>query len=198
MEGRDDFMPRHKEFDQEKALRGAIAAFSQKGFAATSTDDLVAAMNIGRQSMYDTFGDKRALFLKALEFYSRESIGAIVAELRKPGSPLGNIRNVLIQFTERKDLAPPYGCMGVNAICEFGLTDQEVLAAMQDAARLERQVLLDTLRKAKKEGELSADADIAGLADFIDVTLSGLRVAAKGGMSRAALKRIVEIAIGVF
>jgi hypothetical protein len=88
--------------------------------------------------------------------------------------------------------------MGVNAICEFGLTDQEVLEAMQDAARLERQVLLDTLIRAKQEGELSADADIAGLADFIDVTLSGLRVAAKGGMSRAALKRTVEIAIRVF
>ena len=69
---------------------------------------------------------------------------------------------------------------------------------MQDAARLERQVLLDTLRRAKKEGELSTDTDIAGLADFIDVTLSGLRVGAKGGMSRAALKRIVEIAIRVF
>jgi TetR/AcrR family transcriptional regulator, transcriptional repressor for nem operon len=191
-------MPRHKEFDREKALRGAIAAFSQKGFAATSTDDLMIAMNIGRQSMYDTFGDKRALFLEALEFYSQESIGAIVAELRKPGSPLANIRNVLIQFTERKDLSPPFGCMGVNAICEFGLTDREVLEAMQDAASLERQVLLDTLRRAKKEGELSADADIAGLAGFIDVTLSGLRIAAKGGMSRAALKRIVEIATRVF
>ncbi len=191
-------MPRHKEFDQEKALRDAIAAFSQRGFAATSTDDLMAAMNIGRQSMYDTFGDKRALFLKALEFYSRENIGEIVAELRKPSSPLVNIRNVLLQFTERKDLSPPYGCMGVNAICEFGLTDQEVLAAMQNAARLERQALLETLRRAKKEGELSADADIASLADFIDVTLSGVRVAANGGMSRAALKRIVEIANRVF
>jgi TetR/AcrR family transcriptional repressor of nem operon len=191
-------MPRHKEFDEEKALRGAIAAFSQKGFAATSTDDLTAAMDIGRQSMYDTFGDKRALFLKALEFYTQENINAIVAELRKPGSPLANIRNVLIKFTDRKDLSPPYGCMGINAICEFGLTDQEVLAAMQDAARLERQVLLDTLRRAKREGELSSDTDITALADFIDVTLAGLRIAAKGGMSRVALKRIVEIANRAF
>lgn len=191
-------MPRHKEFDQEQALRGAIAAFSQKGFAATSTDDLVAAMNIGRQSMYDTFGDKRALFLKALEFYSRENISAMVAELRKPGSPLANIRNVLIQFTERKDLSPPYGCMGVNAICEFGLTDQEVLEAMQDAAKLQRLAFLETLRKAKKARELSPDTDIADLADFINVTLAGLRVAAKSGMSRFALRRIVEIATKVF
>jgi TetR/AcrR family transcriptional regulator, transcriptional repressor for nem operon len=191
-------MPRHKEFDREKALRAAIAAFSRSGFSATSTDDLMAAMNLGRQSMYDTFGDKRALFLKALRLYSEENINAIVAELRKPGRPLTNIRNVLIQFTERKDLSPPYGCMGVNAICEFGLTDQEVLEAMQDAARLQRRVLLETLRRAIKQGELAPDADIAGLAEYVEVTLAGLRVAAKGGMGRAALKRIVEIATSVF
>ncbi len=187
-------MSRPKEFDQERALRDAIVAFSQRGFAATSTEDLMAAMNIGRQSMYDTFGDKRALFLKALQFYSRENAGAIAAALQKPGSPLANIRNMLLKFTERKDLSPPYGCMGVNAICEFGLTDHEVLEAMQDAAKLQHQVLLDTLKKAKEAGELSANADIGGLVDFIGVTLAGLRVAAKGGMSRAALKRIAYIA----
>ncbi len=69
---------------------------------------------------------------------------------------------------------------------------------MQEAAALLRQNLLKTLRRAKKEGELSADTDIAVLADFIDVTLAGLRVAAKGGMSRAAMKRSVEIATRVF
>ncbi len=130
-----------------------------------------SAMNIGRQSMYDTFGDKRALFLKALERYSQENVNAIVAELLKPGSPLANIRNVLILFTERKDFSPRDGCMGINAICEFGLTDQEVLEAMQEAAALLRHDLLATLKRAKKEGELSADTDIAVLADFIDVTL---------------------------
>jgi TetR/AcrR family transcriptional repressor of nem operon len=58
-------MARPKEFDQERALHRAISIFSQKGFAATSADDLMRAMDLGRQSMYDTFGDKRALFLKA-------------------------------------------------------------------------------------------------------------------------------------
>jgi AcrR family transcriptional regulator len=62
-------MARQKEFDQEKALRKAVRLFSQQGFAATSTDELMRVMNVGRQSMYDTFGDKRALFLRALEMY---------------------------------------------------------------------------------------------------------------------------------
>ncbi len=59
-------MARAKEFDLERALHRAISAFSQKGFAATSTEELMSAMQLGRQSMYDTFGDKRALFLTSI------------------------------------------------------------------------------------------------------------------------------------
>ena len=77
-------MARPKEFDLERALYRAISAFSQKGFAATSTDELMRAMEVGRQSMYDTFGDKRALFLKALEVYVSENVRAINVELRAP------------------------------------------------------------------------------------------------------------------
>jgi TetR/AcrR family transcriptional repressor of nem operon len=193
-------MARHKEFDQETALRGAISAFAQKGFAATSTDDLMTTMNVGRQSMYDTFGDKRALFLKALELYTQENLGAIAAELRKPGSPLVNIRNALLQFTERKDISPTDGCMGINALCEFGLQDQGVVQALegQGSGKIQRKLLMATLRKARALGEIEPDADITSLADFFDMTLAGLRIAARAGKSRAALKDIVEIACKAF
>jgi len=81
-------MARSKEFDQEKALRKAVRLFSQQGFAATSTDELMRVMAVGRQSMYDTFGDKRELFLRALETYVTESVHSIKAELEKPGLAL--------------------------------------------------------------------------------------------------------------
>jgi TetR/AcrR family transcriptional repressor of nem operon len=69
-------MARQKEFDQEKALRKAVRLFSQQGFAATSTDELMRVMNVGRQSMYDTLGDKRALFLRALEMVFSATINS--------------------------------------------------------------------------------------------------------------------------
>src|SRR5258708_31039631 len=119
-------MARPKEFDQEKAIRKAVPLFSQKGFAATSTDDLMRAMEVGRQSMYGTFGDKRALFLKALEVYVSENVRAMNVELQAPGSPLAAIRSALVHFSERKDLSTTDGCMGINAICEFGMRDDDV------------------------------------------------------------------------
>src|ERR1700719_1324153 len=89
-------MARPKEFDQEKALRKAVRLFSQKGFAATSTDELMRDMDLGRQSMYDTFGDKRTLFLRALETYVTESAHAISVELERHGSVLSAVRNALV------------------------------------------------------------------------------------------------------
>src|SRR5260370_21216038 len=131
-------MARPKEFDQEKALWKAIRLFSQQGCAATSTDDLMRVMDIGRQSMYDTFGDKRTLFLKALELYVTESVHSINVEFERPGSPLAAVQNALVSFAQRKDVHSPAGSMGLNAISEFGQRDARVTRITGDAARRQR------------------------------------------------------------
>lgn len=187
-------MARPKEFDQEKALREAIGLFCQQGFAATSTDDLMRVMEVGRQSMYDTFGDKRALFLKALQLYVTESVHSVNVELERPGSALAAVQNALVTFAQRKDLSNAEGCMGLNAISEFGQRDADVTRITRDAARRQRQILMRVLTKAKEEGEINSDADIAGMADFFESTLAGIRMAAKAGKSRHALRNIATFA----
>src|SRR5260370_34979521 len=135
-------MARPKEFDLERALHRAISVFAQKGFAATSTDELMRAMEVGRQSMYDTFGDKRALFLKALEVYVSENVRAMNVGLRAPGSALAAIRSALVHFSERKDLSSTDGCMGINAICEFGMRDEDVTRITLLAAHALRHTVI--------------------------------------------------------
>ena len=191
-------MARPKEFDLERALHRAISAFSQKGFAATSTEDLMRAMEVGRQSMYDTFGDKRALFLKALEVYVSESVRAINVELQAPGSPLAAIRSALVHFSQRKDLSNTNGCMGINAMCEFGMRDEDVTRITRRAANAQRHTLMDTLKRARMEGELDAQVDLESLADFFESTLAGIKIAAKAGKTRPALRRIAEVASVTF
>ena len=187
-------MARPKEFDQEKALRKAIRLFSQQGFAATSTDDLMRVMGVGRQSMYDTFGDKRALFLKALKMYVTQSVRSINAELERPGSALSAIRYALVTFAERKDLSSAEGCMGLNAISEFGQRDSQVTHILRNAARVHRKALMRVLARARKHGELSSGADLDSMADFFESTLAGIRMAAKAGKSRQALRNIATFA----
>lgn len=187
-------MARPKEFDQEQALRKAIGLFCQQGFAATSTDDLMRVMEVGRQSMYDSFGDKRALFLKALELYVTESIHSISVELERPGSALAAVQNALVTFAQRKDLSSAEGCMGLNAISEFGQRDADVTRISRNAARVLRQTLLRVLTMAKEEREIRSDADLESMADFFESTLAGIRMAAKAGKSRHALRNIAAFA----
>jgi len=187
-------MARPKEFDQEKALRKAIRLFSQQGFAATSTGDLMRVMAIGRQSMYDTFGQKRALFLKALKMYVAQSVHSISLELERPGSALCAIQNALVTFAERKDLSSAEGCMGLNAISEFGRRDVDVTRVSRDAARVLRQALMRVLTRAKNQREISSDADLDSMADFFESTLAGIRMAAKAGKSRRALRNVAAFA----
>jgi TetR/AcrR family transcriptional repressor of nem operon len=191
-------MARPKEFDQEKAVRKAIRLFSQQGFAATSTDELMCVMNVGRQSMYDTFGDKRALFLKALKMYVTESVHSMTLELERPGSALSAVQNALVTFAERNDLSSAEGCMGLNAITEFGQRDADVTRITRKAGRLQRQTLMRVLTRAKKQGELSSDANLDCMADFFESTLAGIRMAAKAGKSRRALRNIAALAGGAF
>jgi TetR/AcrR family transcriptional regulator, transcriptional repressor for nem operon len=153
---------------------------------------------LGDKACMTLFGDKRALFLKALEVYVAESVRAINVELQTPGSPLAAVRRALIHFAERKDLSSTDGCMGINAVCEFGLRDEEVTQITRSAARVQRHTLMDTLRRAQLEGELDAHTDIESLADFFDSTLAGIRIAAKAGKTRPALKRIAVVASIVF
>jgi len=191
-------MARPKEFDREKALRKAIRLFAQKGFAATSTDELMRVMDVGRQSMYDTFGDKRALFLEALEMYVMESVNSINAELEKPGSALSAIRNALVTFAERKDLSSEEGCMGLNSICEFGQRDADVMRITSNAGRMLRKTLMRMLTRARKQREIRSDADLDSMADFFESTLAGIRMVAKARQSRQALRNIATIAGSAF
>jgi AcrR family transcriptional regulator len=187
-------MARPKEFDQEKALRKAIGLFAQQGFAASSTDELTRVMNVGRQSMYDTFGDKRALFLKALKIYVTASIHSITVELERPGSALSAVQNALVTFADRKDLSSAEGCMGLNAISEFGQRDADVTRISRNAARVLRQTLMRVLSRAKNQGEINSDADLEGMADFFESTLAGIRMSAKAGKNRQALRNIAVFA----
>ena len=187
-------MARPKEFDEHQALRHAVSLFSKQGFAATSTEDLMRVMGISRQSMYDTFGDKRALFLRALEFYVTESVRRMQVELEKPGSPLSALTSALITFAERKDMSSANGCMGLNAISEFGERDADVTRIARIAARSQRNTLVRVLLKAKKLGEFDSEADINSAADFLECTLAGIRMAAKAGRSRRSLREIAVFA----
>src|SRR6202521_6037369 len=105
-------MARTKEFDRDEALQKAIGVFCDKGYAAAPTDELMRAMKISRQSMYDTFGHKRQLYLEAFRRYVADSIDEQIGHLEKSSSPLAGIEKMLLAFATRAEREGSVGWMG--------------------------------------------------------------------------------------
>jgi len=185
---------RQREFDRIDTLNKALEVFWQKGYAATSTSDLLAAMQIGRQSMYDTFGDKRSLYLEALQQYGGDSVNDLLRQL-KGDTPLAAIDNMLQAFASRPRRDNAKGCMGVNAISEFGTADEEVNALRDASSTLLNHAIEEQLRAAAAGGEIPTDTDISQAAAFIGATLSGMKISAKAGASIASLRAIASFAV---
>jgi TetR/AcrR family transcriptional regulator, transcriptional repressor for nem operon len=188
-------MARPREFDREAAVQGAMSIFWRKGYAATSTDDLLRAMNIGRQSMYDTFGDKHRLYLEALERYQRESIAENIRRLRSTASPLAGIEALVIGIVASDKSTRERGCMGVGSISEFGNTDADLVALRARSGGAQHKALIEQLRHAQAANEIGASVDIELAARFVETTMFGLQVAAKAGASLQSLRETAAFAI---
>jgi AcrR family transcriptional regulator len=188
-------MARTKEFDRDEALQAAIGVFCEKGYAAASTDELMRAMKISRQSMYDTYGDKRQLYLEAFQRYVADSINEQIGYLEKSSSPIAGIEKMLLAFAMRAERNGIIGCMGVNAICEFGQSDPEV-TSLSEAESIRLTTALDqALRQAKSKKEISKTVKESAAAQFIRATLSGMKLAAKAGADASTLKSIAHFAM---
>jgi AcrR family transcriptional regulator len=188
-------MARPREFDRDTAVERAMSLFWAKGFAATSTDDLLRAMKIGRQSMYDSFGDKRRLYLEAMARYQQESVAAHVKWLRSTKSPLAGIEALLLGLVTDDKAVLEKGCMGVGAVAEFGSSDAELVRLRAVAGKVLRKALVERLEAAKAAGEIRKSVDVEGAAAFVETTMQGLRVGAKAGMGASALRNVVAFAI---
>jgi TetR/AcrR family transcriptional regulator, transcriptional repressor for nem operon len=188
-------MARPREFERDEAVERAMSVFWRKGYAATSTDDLLQAMKIGRQSMYDTFGDKRRLYVEALERYQRENVTGHIDRLRSTSSPLAGIEALVVGLISLDQATCERGCMGVCSISEFGNTDAELAKLRTKSSNVLHKALLERLRDAQAAGEIGATVDIADAARFVQTTMLGLQVAARAGESAQALRDTAAFAI---
>jgi len=188
-------MARPREFDRDAALKRAMSVFWAKGYAGTSTDDLLEAMSIGRQSMYGAFGDKRTLYVEALERYQQDSIMGHVDRLRSAPSPMAGIENLLLGLIAFEDDTRLLGCMGVGSIGEFGTADAELTALRARSGAILFKALVKQLRTAQNAGEIDTSLDAERAAKFVQTTMQGLQVAARGGESVETLRDLALFAV---
>ncbi|WP_026221410.1 TetR/AcrR family transcriptional regulator [Ancylobacter sp. FA202] len=191
-------MGRPRSFEVEEALEAALGVFWRKGFEGTSYADLVAATGVERPALYSAFGNKEALFLKALDRYASH-YGNYVWEAVALETALAVATRVLegaIELNTR--FADRAGCFGINGALA-GSDDSEASRQALIKWRADGEaVLRDRFERAKTEGDLAANADSAVLAAYILTIAHGLAVQAKAGFSREKLTAIARLALSAW
>ena len=191
-------MGRHREFDREEALHKAMEVFWSRGYSAASIQDLVRHMGINRQSLYDTFGDKHALYLLALDRY-REVEGRRMFELlERPGSVKKSLHQ-LFEGTVEKALCDEQhrGCFMGNAMSELAGRCKETAAKTCTNMAAAEEAFYRALLRGKKEGELKRVSDPRAVARFLYSSLQGLVLMAKATQDRKTLKDVVRVTLWV-
>jgi TetR/AcrR family transcriptional regulator, transcriptional repressor for nem operon len=189
-------MARHKEFDEAKVLRKAMVLFWRNGYEKTSMQDLVDYMDIHRRSIYDTFGDKQTLYLRALQLFE-EIIGKRMEQQIKPIHSAKLAIRKLFEMVVFSDEETPPGCFIVNSAVELTLHDQEVADRISKSFSKTESFIYELLLQGQMNGELSDQLDLDKLAQSIHNSFIGIRVLAKTTNDKEKLQNIIDSTLEV-
>ncbi|MBU8688922.1 TetR/AcrR family transcriptional regulator [Priestia megaterium] len=185
-------MARNKEFDEKEALRRAMELFWRQGYEKTSMQDLVNYMGVHRRSIYDTFGDKHTLFIRALSHYVEVMDVRFKSNITSELTVKQAIRKVFEMVIYPIDKQPK-GCLTVNTAVELSLLDQEVAEKITETFIKTETLLFDLLKHGQEQGEIPEHYDIKGLSKFIHNSLVGIRVLAKTTNDKKELETIIDM-----
>jgi len=186
---------RPRAFDSEVALDRAMHVFWTKGYEGASLSNLTRAMRINRPSLYAAFGNKEELFLKVLDRYANGPLAYFRKALAAPKAR-EVIEQILLGAADMAtDPKLPAGCLMVQGALACGDSAgsvQKEVAARRAASEV---ALHRRLQRAKREGDLSPQADPAELARYIMTVLQGMAVQGANGAKRDQLRRVARTAL---
>lgn len=188
--------PRPRSFDENTVLARAKDIFWRKGYEATSMQDLVDHMQIGRQSLYNTFGDKHTLYMRALGHYLEHDHRPSLGRLGEPGAGLLDVEryfdNQLARMVGHEDRR---SCFVVNAVQELAPRDPEVRAVGVRFREELQQAFTAALHAAKERGEASSEVDAPAAARVLTQLAQGMSVMWKMGATAEDLRTTRDLTL---
>lgn len=186
---------RPRAFCVDRALDLALQVFWQKGYEGTSLSDLTAAMGINRPSLYAAYGNKEALFGKALDRYAERAVAFFRGAMEKP-TTRAIVEHLLFSAAEALTCPEnPQGCMMVRCTLASGKTADSIRLELAKRRADGESILRTRLERAGAEGDLPPGADPADLARYVTTVYQGMSVQAAGGASREQLCAVARTAL---
>ena len=191
-------MARSKEFETTRALRIAMDVFWRNGYESTSLELLMSEMGVAKQSLYDTFGDKRSLYFKAMALYREETNTSLRRVLASSSTVKHGFTKILRSLIAETREEHERGCLLLSANMERAVDDQEIAKFLQENQAEVESIFVEALRRAKSNGELLASDDPEALARFLIVVIQGMRAMARLKSDRPAMRQIAKLALSRF
>jgi TetR/AcrR family transcriptional repressor of nem operon len=188
-------MARTKEFNPEIALQAAMEVFWRLGYERTSLDILMRETKLSKQSLYDTFGNKRSLYFRVLYRYRKltnDSLREILEREKSVRNGFVKIFNSMIAESKEQH---EQGCLLLSANLSRDLHDAEIKSFLR-ANQLEvEKIFTGALVKAQAHGEIAPEKNPSALAKFLVATIQGMRALARLNDDRKELKYISKVAL---
>jgi TetR/AcrR family transcriptional regulator, transcriptional repressor for nem operon len=187
---------RLKAFNEEQVLDRAVDCFWLRGYEATSVRDLAERMGIGGASLYNAYGDKRALFITALARYADRSMRERIERLEESGRPKQAIRAFLAEIVDRSLKDPDRkGCLLVNSALDVAPHDAAIGRVVADYLGELRAFFRRNLEAARAAGLVPRQTDPEELSGHLLGVVLGVRVLARTGADRAQLEAVARPAL---
>ena len=190
-------MARVREFSPDEALKRAVDVFWKKGYFDTSMDDLVSETGVARYGLYGTWGNKRELFLAALERYGNEGVQQFQAGLKKPDAGLRAVHDFfdnLVSLASGKD---KLGCMACNTATEVAPHDPEIAKAVRKMFSKLAGSFKNALTNAVASGELKTDHDLDELSEYLAGIIRSVSIMTRAGYANRDIRSYIDISLTV-
>jgi AcrR family transcriptional regulator len=184
-------MVRSRTYDESEVLAGAMHAFRRDGYAGLSIPELEAATGLSSGSIYNSFGDKRGIFLASFEHYLKDVLGRRIARFAKPAAGLPGLRQLFLTLL-REPHGETFGCLITNSAIEFGADDKVAPGAIARGFAILESLFAERLAVAKEARHLPGNFDVKAGAVRLLALYQGTLVLVRGGYDLKKLKAAIN------
>lgn len=183
-------------FDKEKVLKAAMLLFWEKGYADTSMQDIEKAIKLNRPSIYNTFGNKRDLFLQALNHYLRIEVSKVIFQLENTTSAKTAIKSALNEVIKIiYNAENPGGCLVVLSVLESHQHNMETKKILDDVLIQIRDAVSARLKQGEENHEFNHPIDHQETAVRFVALEMGMCVMAKANFPKKDLEKLVDLTV---